>query len=138
MLSVYETRRANLRRLTRQWGGPTSLAKKLGHANGSYLAQLIGPHPTREISEKVARDIEGRLGLPLGWIDTEQGDVPALDDETLATCVRVVSEGIRDANLRPAPDVMATIVALVYDRWRITGQLDEPYLKRLLSLVKGK
>lgn len=24
----------------KQWGGPTSLAKKLGHSNGSYLAQL--------------------------------------------------------------------------------------------------
>lgn len=53
MRSVYDTRRENLRKLIRQWGGPTSLAKKLGHANGSYIAQLAGPHPSREVSERV-------------------------------------------------------------------------------------
>jgi hypothetical protein len=57
MLDVYRTRRENLRDLSRSWGGPTSLAKKLGHSNGSYLAQLIGPHPSRDVSEKVARII---------------------------------------------------------------------------------
>ena len=58
MQSVYEIRRTNLRSLMTQWGGPTSLSRKLGHANGSYLAQLIGPHPSREISEKVARELK--------------------------------------------------------------------------------
>ena len=42
MKSVYDTRRTNLRSLIGQWGGPTSLSKKLGHSNGSYLAQLVG------------------------------------------------------------------------------------------------
>lgn len=55
MSNVFEIRRDNLRRLMEQWGGPTSLAKKLGHSNGSYVAQLAGPHPTRDLSEKVAR-----------------------------------------------------------------------------------
>lgn len=30
MRSTYEQRRENLRHLAKQWGGPTSLAKKLG------------------------------------------------------------------------------------------------------------
>ena len=68
MQSVYDKRRENLRRLIGQWGGPTSLSKKLGHANGSFLAQIAGPHPRREISERTARSIEGTLGLPLGWM----------------------------------------------------------------------
>jgi hypothetical protein len=55
MKSTYDIRRENLRTLIKTWGGPTSLAKKLGHANGSYLAQIAGPHPRRDISEKVAR-----------------------------------------------------------------------------------
>ena len=39
-MDVYEIRRANLRKLMADWGGPTILAAKLGHSNGSYLAQL--------------------------------------------------------------------------------------------------
>jgi hypothetical protein len=60
-MDVYRTRRTNLRALAAQWGGPTSLAKKLGHSNGSYLAQLIGPNPSREVSEKTAREIERNM-----------------------------------------------------------------------------
>ena len=67
MRSVYDQRRDNLRALMTQWGGPTSMAKKLGHSNGSYVAQLAGPNPSREISEKVAREMEAKLGLPIGW-----------------------------------------------------------------------
>ena len=67
MKTVYDIRRENLRALMKTWGGPTSLAKKLGHANGSYLAQIGGPNPRREISEKVAREIETKLGLALGY-----------------------------------------------------------------------
>lgn len=40
-MDVHSTRRDNLRRICGEWGGPTSPARKLGHANGSYLAQLI-------------------------------------------------------------------------------------------------
>ena len=45
MRTIYDTRRDNLRALIGQWGGPTSLSKKLGHANGSYIAQLARPRP---------------------------------------------------------------------------------------------
>lgn len=41
MPNTYEQRRANLRNLMREWGGLTSLAKKRGRANGSYVAALI-------------------------------------------------------------------------------------------------
>lgn len=47
-----------------QWGGPTALAAHLGHSNGSYLAQLAGPNPKREVGERTARQVEERLGLP--------------------------------------------------------------------------
>ena len=90
MRSVYEQRRDNLRELMRSWGGPTSMAKKLGHSNGSYLAQLAGPNPSREVSEKVAREIEGKLGLPLGWMDVEHDRRAPVDDTALAECVRVL------------------------------------------------
>lgn len=136
MKSVYEIRRDSLRGLVTQWGGPTSLAKKLGHTNGSYLAQLIGPNPSREISEKVARQIEGKLGLPVGWLDNEHTGKPRVDDAALAECVSAVAAALRDANLRPDPDAYGTLVSLVYEHAKLTGRIDEPYITKLIGLTR--
>lgn len=137
MKSVYDIRRDNLRQMMKTWGGPTSLAKKLGHANGSYVAQLAGPHPSREVSEKVAREIEQKLGLQFGWLDQEHADTKGkLNDKGLADCVRAVAACLRDAGLRPDPDAYATLVQLVYDRAKLTGQLDESFVKQLVGLIR--
>lgn len=137
MRTVYDIRRENLRTLARQWGGPTSLSRKLGHSNGSYLAQLIGPNPSRDVSEKTARDIENRLQLPTGWMDAEHSDAPRVDDAALSDCVRAVASVLRDVGLRPDPEGYATLVGLVFDRFRLTGRLDEEHTKKLISLMKG-
>ena len=136
MKSVYDIRRDNLRSLLTQWGGPTSLSKKLGHSNGSYLAQLVGPHPSREISEKVAREIEGKLGLPLGWCDTEQTTPTRLDGQVLAECVRACAAAIRDAGIKPDPDRYAILVGLAYEHLRLTGRMDEAHINKLVRLMK--
>jgi len=134
---VYDTRRDNLRRLIRQWGGPASLSRKLGHSNGSYLAQLAGPRPTRDVSEKGAREIEAKLGLPMGWMDTEHGEeAGAISDAALADCVRAVATVNRDMGLRPSPEVFATLTQLAYDRLKLTGRVDEQFIKTLVGLVK--
>lgn len=136
MLSVYELRRANLRELAKTWGGPTSLAKKLQHSNGSYLAQLIGPHPSRDVSEKTARDIERKLGLSIGWLDQEHaGKSSPLDDKALGDCVRAIAAALRDAGHTASPVQYGTLVELTYDRWRLVGRLDEAYIKRLMELM---
>ncbi len=136
MKSVYQIRRENLRNLAKQWGGPTSLSRKLGHSNGSYLAQLIGPHPSREVSEKVAREVERKLGLPATWMDQEQSPGQGVDDESLSQCVRAVAAAIRDAGLKLDPDKYATLVSLAYDHWRVTGRLDENYIRKLMELMR--
>ncbi len=136
-MDVYRIRRENLHTIARQWGGPTSLAKKLGHSNGSYLAQLIGPNPSREVSEKVAREIEAKLGLPLGWLDTEHSGQSQPDDTQLAECVRAVASCLRDKGLRPNPETYSQLVALVYDRLRLTGRVDEAYIIKLVGLLAG-
>lgn len=137
METVYDTRRANLRLLAKQWGGPTSLARKLNHSNGSYLAQLIGPHPSRDVSEKTAREIEKTLHLASGWMDQPHEEVPVLDDAVLQIAVRAVAAALRDANLRPDPDRYATLVSLTVEHYRLTGRLDEHYITSLLKLMKG-
>lgn len=137
-MTIYDTRRENLRSLIGQWGGPTSLSKKLGHANGSYLAQLAGPRPSRDLSEKVAREIEVKLGLPAAWMDQPHapgGDT--LNDEALTECIKAVATCLRDAGLRPDPEAYATLVQLVYDRAKLTGTIDEPFIHKLLKLLRG-
>jgi hypothetical protein len=138
MQSVYALRRVNLRKLMTEWGGPTSLSKKLGHSNGSYLAQLVGPHPSREISEKVAREIEVKLKLPIGWLDQEQSpEGQALNDQALNEVVRAVATVLRDAGLRPDPDTYGTLVQLAYDRAKLTGRIDEHYITTIVRLARG-
>jgi hypothetical protein len=135
--SVYETRRENLRKIQVEWGGPTSMAKKLGHSNGSYLAQLIGPHPSREISEKVAREIESKLSLPTGWLDAPRGDqARKIDDDTLGECAGAVAAAVRDAGLKPAPKTFGELVTLAYEHTKLTGRVDEPFIQRLVRLLK--
>lgn len=135
--SVYKTRRENLRKLMAEWGGPTSLAKKLGHSNGSYIAQLVGPHPSREISEKVAREIEAKLQLASGWLDQEHNGKPRqVDDETLGLCVRAVAAAIRDAGLKPDPEAYGNLVGLAYEYTKVSGRVDEPFIQRLVRLIK--
>lgn len=137
MKTIYDTRRDNLRALMGQWGGPTSLSRKLGHANGSYIAQIAGPNPTRQISERVAREIEATLGLPAGWMDQDQAPGgTALDDTALTECVRCVTTVLRDAGLKPEPQAYAQLVALTYDRFKLVGRIDETYVVKLASLLK--
>lgn len=137
MVNVYEIRRTNLRKLMAQWGGPTSLAAKLGHSNGSYLAQLAGPHPTREISERTARGFEKELDLPSGWLDrNHHQDTQHLDDTTLALCIRAVSAAVKDAHLKVEPSKFADLVALAYDNSQAVGSLDENFVTRLVRLMK--
>lgn len=137
MKSVYDQRRENLRSLLKTWGGPTSLAKKLGHANGSYLAQLAGPNPSRDVSERVAREIEGKLGLPVGWLDQSREATPRqVDDEALGACVRAVAAAIRDSGHRATPDQMADLTGLAYEHVKLTGRVDEQFVKKLVRLIK--
>ena len=135
MRSVYDIRRLNLRSVMGQWGGPTSLAKKLGHTNGSYLAQLIGPNPSREISEKVAREIETKLALPSNWLDQEHQQSRPVDDDLLCECVRAVAAAVDGK--RVSPDVMAEMVSAVYEHAKLTGRIDEPFINRL-TRISGK
>jgi hypothetical protein len=137
MRNVYDTRRENLRSLIRQWGGPTSLAKKLGHSNGSYLAQLAGPSPSREVSEKVAREVEAKLGLPSSWLDDEHAEPRVVDDEALSACVRAVAAALRDAGHRATPDQMADLTALAYEHVKLTGRVDEPFINKLVRLTRS-
>jgi hypothetical protein len=78
ILPIHEVRRARLRQLLHEHGGPAALARRIGLFQASYLTQLAGPTPTRTISEHTARRIEQALLLPEAWLDS-----PPAEDEVL-------------------------------------------------------
>jgi len=137
MSSVFDLRRDNLRKLMRQWGGPTSLATKLGHSNGSYMAQLAGPHPTRDVSEKVAREIERKLHLADGWMDHSHKSPPGEPDtDTLIEVVALVHDVLDAEGVKAQKPKVAELTALVYERAMEGGPIDSAYLRRLVRLLK--
>lgn len=138
--NVLETRRERLRELMRVRGGPGALAKKLGYSSGSYLSQVAGPNPSRDITERVARAMEKLLGLPEGYLDRE-GDAVALPSSDvqvplIAEIFRLVASFVDDAASRPPHDKIAEVVALAYEQASSTGKVDAEYVKRLLKLVR--
>lgn len=67
-----DRRVANLRQLRARFIQQEELAKALDWT-APYVCQLIGPHPSRPISERTARTIESRLGLAEGALDAGPG-----------------------------------------------------------------
>ena len=137
MTTVFDVRRSNLRRLMEQWGGPTSLAAKLGHSNGSYMAQLAGPHPTRDVSEKVARQIELTLGLPGNWMDTKHKAGPTEPDTSvLIDVVAAVQDVLHAEGVKLKKEKFTELVNLAYERATETGTIDNAYVQRLVRLLR--
>lgn len=135
-MTVHDVRRENLRALIRQRRGPTRLAQELGYKNGSFLSQIAGPRPIKDISEKTARHIEGKLQLPEGYLD--RGDAisvaGALDERMLVEATREVYN--RAQELGMDADKVAHAVSLVYIAARTTGTVDPHFVQQLLQLAK--
>ena len=65
-------RRYNIRKLIAVLGiNQLQLSDKLGYTNSTFLGQMIGVAPIRNISEKTARKIEAALGLDHLSLDAE-------------------------------------------------------------------
>lgn len=132
---VFTTRRKNLRDLIRQHEGATNLAKLLGYSSPSYLSQMVGPRPTRQVTEKVARQIEGRLRMPGGWLDkTHDPYRTTLDEGSVNETIVLVGQLLSDAKTKTTPRQFAELVALAQER----GGLDETYIRRLISLLNPR
>jgi hypothetical protein len=136
---VYELRLLNLRQLIAKHKGPTSLARKLGHANGSQISQ----HTTddlekrRRIGEKFARSVEEKLKLPAGWMDQPhegaEPSVSAIDVDRLQLVIALVDECARDTALTPR--TRSEIITLAYDLAAAGRPLDRNVIARLVALA---
>jgi plasmid maintenance system antidote protein VapI len=76
MKTVKEIRLENARSLATE--GPAEFARQI-ESSTQQVNQVIGPSPSRNIGDKLARRIESAFGKPEGWLDVqhnaEQNDV---------------------------------------------------------------
>lgn len=71
-----EQRLANLRRLVYEtYDGPADFCKKFGLSTQRvYLVSMIGPNPSRPISDGMAQKIEEAMGMQPGDLDLPMAD----------------------------------------------------------------
>lgn len=79
-----EIRRENARNLATKAGAKAAFAR-LVEMDASQVSQLIGPTPTKNIGNSIARRIERAHDLPEGWLDVEHPEFTKDDEETVTS-----------------------------------------------------
>jgi hypothetical protein len=137
MPNVYEIRRDNLRKLIAQWDGPGNLGKKLGYSNASYLVQLAGPHPTRDIYERTARKIEAALDMPTGSMDGKTtAKAPTINTTLIHDVVQYVGMALRDVGVQLHPGKFADLVSVIYQDAETHGAIRPEFAKTVIQLTR--
>lgn len=151
-----ENRRNNLRRLrdSKEVGGAKALADLVGKPT-TWISQIIGPNPTRPITEDTAREFEEKLGLRPGELDWPQPGsgavepVPAVAARDAAPGALSVSRdaaiialliGICRDDRITLPDLtFADIAAFAISDAIDTGKMPTPEkLRTLMALAKPR
>jgi hypothetical protein len=144
-VNIADTRRTNLRTLIEQHGGVSRLSEKLGYRSPSFLVQQAGPNPSREVTEKSARNFEQKLGLEAGYLDrnpdlalTQQAPV-VIDSGVISDVIRLVGALMaREQVPVPAPERFADLLALaVTDTLEHGGVPRESHIRSVVRLLKG-
>lgn len=127
-MSINETRVENLRRLIRDSGGPSALAKRLGYSNASFLVQMAGPTPIRQVTEKTARNIETKLGLQAGTLDS---GLPTPDVALTVDVIRLVGKVLEDEGVALPPVRFAELVAFA-----LTEKPSSESMRQVVKLLR--
>lgn len=140
MQDMNEVRRGNLRKLMEKETA-TAISKRLGYKFPSYLSQLAGPNPTREITEKTAREFEKKLALKPGALDKTDAPAvsPVTDDVTalVSDVIRLVGAVCAGEKVSLPTDKLADVIALAYqDAADHGGQPREHHVRQVVRLLK--
>lgn len=154
MSNVSDIRRENIRVLLNAQGrgGVSKLSRAMNLKNPSFLSQMVGPNPTREVTEKVARKIEEVTGLPSGALDKPQGATKTVAAEAgtasaaprneptsqsldmVSSVIRMVGEAYEAEGVVLAPTKFSDLVALVLAESMERG--GEPRVEKVRALVR--
>lgn len=117
----------------------------MGYRSPSFLVQQAGPNPSREVTEKSARNFEQKLGLGAGYLDrnptgTSATTAPvAIDTGVISDVIRLVGALMaREQVPVPAPERFADLLALaVTDTLEHGGVPRESHIRSVVRLLKG-
>ena len=139
MRKLSEVRRDNLRRIVDLKGGGTKVAALLGYRSPSFLSQQIGPKPTREITEKSAREYETKLDLPAGTLDREEPvEAPSAPANValVSDVIRMLGTVLADENVTLPPQRFADVAVLAFEDAAERGKPREGHIRSLVRLLK--
>jgi hypothetical protein len=143
MRDLNEIRRDNLRAIMKKRGGSTKVAAQLGYKTGSFFSQMLGPTPTRDITEKSARRYEAALGLPSGTLDKEHlpeapaAAPPSTDVALISDVIRLLGSVLADEKMNLPPQRFADVAALALeDAAERGGKPRESHVRSLVRLLK--
>lgn len=137
-VDVTKIRRENLRRLIREHHGPKAFGERVSLAT-SFLVQMAGPNPTRNVSEATARKVEEALDLPSGWMDTpaEAIAIEPVNTSLVTEVIRLVGQQCEAAGVKLSHAKFADLVTIVYTSAVDAGGVPRPsYVDQLIRLLK--
>jgi hypothetical protein len=141
--NISDVRRDNLRALKARHGG-LKLANLLGLAQSSFISQMAGPRPTREVTEKTVRTLERELNLELGSLDQPMGSVyqapPATAEENIAmisATIRAIGNICTDESVDLPTSKLTDIISLaIVDAMEHGGKVREDHIRQVVRLLK--
>ena len=142
MQKISEIRLENGRKHIELFGGVGKVASAMGYENPSFLVQVFGPNPTRNVTEKMVRRLEAATGLLDGALDNDgiegiEGSTLAFDMELLYTVIRFFGTVAESEDVQVGPDRFASLVQLALsDAIEHAGKPREAYLRQVLQLLK--
>lgn len=146
-MNIADIRRENLRALIKKHGSG-KLSKMLGYRQPSFLSQLAGPKPNREVTEKTARRFEVELKLPTGTLDqplpadgaASDAAMPAAthpDISLVANVIKLVGQIAAGEGVTLPPVKFSDVVALAYVDTMERGGVPRPeHITSIVRLLK--
>lgn len=135
-------RRDNLRLLKDKHGGQ-KIAEMLNLKQSSFISQMAGPNPSRDVTEKTVRMLEKQLDLEVGTLDRPLGEaqeksVSAEKNIAMVTAVIRIVGNICGAESVDLPiNKLTDITALtIVDAMEHGGNLREEHLRQVVRLLK--
>lgn len=137
-MTIQDVRRAKMRRVVDELGGPTGVAKRLKLSGPSWLSQLISGH--RPFTEKTARKFERTLGLSSGFLDTEaaQQSLPVIVNREvpqISESLEVVKSLLTRRNQTLTNAKFGAVVQIVFTQAMTTGKADANLAEQILDLI---
>ncbi len=136
-MNTNDIRVTNLK-MAAQHGGTNQLAAKLGYTNGSFISAMIGPTPSRQVSEHTARKFEDLLGLTNGWLDradaAQAGDV-FIDSDLVTNAINSTAEAVTKIGVQISPTKLGKLSTLVYHDARLHGRVRPDFIDSVVDLL---